>query len=164
MNFWSFLLKCTKMCNDITTAQSCDPVQRKVSWSSEKSCKGSPLLILGAVVYKPDGNFCVRMAFNHAKTHICRRPGLLIETQYLQTNKLLKKETKFHFKACFTGSNTKTKSSHYIQKTSKLSPHSPYLENPIISGTKTNRDHQALCQSCLLSAKSQGSCSGVLCR
>lgn len=92
VNFCLFLLKCTKMRNDVTT-QSCDAVQRKAPWSSDKSCNESPPLITRAVVYKADGNFCVWMAFNHTKTHICRRPHLLIETLYLQTNKLLKKKT-----------------------------------------------------------------------
>lgn len=93
-----------------------------------------------AVVYKPDGNFYVWMAFfNHTKTLICRRPGLMIEAPYLQTNKPVKIKTKFCFKVCFTGNNTKPNSSHYTQKTSKLSPQAPYLGNPIISATKTIR-------------------------
>lgn len=47
-----------------------------------------------AVVYEPDGNFCVWMAFSHTKTLICSRPGQLIETLYLQTNKLVKTKKK----------------------------------------------------------------------
>lgn len=117
-----------------------------------------------AVVYKPNGNFYVWMAFfNHTKTLICRRPGLMIEAPYLQTNKPVKIKTKFCFKVCFAGNNTKPKSSHYIQKTSKLSPQAPYLGNPIISATKTIRD-QALCQSCPLRAKSHGVCIRLFCR
>lgn len=92
VNFCLFLLQRTKKCNEVTTAQSCDPVQRKAPWSSDKSCKASPPLIPRAVVYKPDGNLCVRMAFNRTKTHVCRRPGLLIETLYLQTSKLVRKK------------------------------------------------------------------------
>lgn len=104
-----------------------------------------------AVVYKPDGNFYVCIAFfNHTKTLICRRPGLMIEAPYLQTNKPAKIKTKFCFKACFTGNNTRPSSSHYIQKRSKLSPQAPYLGNPIMSATKTIRSK--LC----VRAKSQG--------
>lgn len=117
-----------------------------------------------AVVYKPDGNFYVCMAFfNHTETLICRRPALMIEALCLQTNKPVKIKTTFCFKVCFAGNNTKPNSSHYIQKRSKLSPRAPYLGNPIISATKTIRD-QALCQSCPLRAESQGVCTRVFCR
>lgn len=79
-----------------------------------------------AVVYEPDGNFYVWMAFSHAKTHICSRPGQLIKSLCLQTNKLVEKK-RLNFKVHFTGNRITTKSSHSIQKPSKLSPHPTYL-------------------------------------